>query len=53
MFCYVLDFIIAVVHGHERGPYLCTCLVYAACVMAFVAYVNGDNFSVMYLILLY
>ena len=40
-------------HGHGRGTCLCTCLVYAACVVAFVACVNGDEFSVMYLILLH
>ena len=31
---------------------LCTCLVYAACVVVFVACENADKFSVMYLILL-
>ena len=40
-------------HGHGRGTCLCTCLVYAACVVAFVACVNGDEFSVMYLVLLH
>ena len=29
-----------------------TCLLHAACVVAFVACVNADKFSVMYLILL-
>ena len=38
--------------GVEEGTHLSTCLVYAACVMAFVASVNADQFSVMYLILL-
>ena len=41
------------VHSHGRGTCLCTCLVYAACVVAFVACVNGDEFSLMYLILLH
>ena len=40
------------VHGHGRGTCLCTCLVYAACIVAFVACENADKFSVMYLILL-
>ena len=40
-------------HGHGRGTCLCTCLVYAACVVAFVVCVNGDEFSVMYLVLLH
>ena len=31
-------------HGHGRGTCLYTCLVYAACVVAFVASVNGDEF---------
>ena len=38
------------VHGHGRGMCLGTCLVYAACVMAFVACINGDEFSVIYLV---
>ena len=41
-----------VVHGHRQGTRLNTCLMYAACVVAFVECVNGDNFSIMYLILL-
>ena len=41
-----------VVHGHGRGMRLSTFLMYAACVVAFVAYRNGDKFSVMHLILL-
>ena len=41
------------VHGHGRGTCLCTCLLYAACVVAFVACVNGDEFSFIYLILLH
>ena len=36
----------------DEGTHLSTCLVYAACVIAFVACVNADKFSVMYLILL-
>ena len=40
------------VHRHGRGTRLGTCLVYAPCVVAFVACVNADEFSVMYLILL-
>ena len=32
--------------------HLGTCLVNAACVVAFVAYVNADKFFVMYIILL-
>ena len=43
----------SVLHGHERGKRLSTCLVYAACVVISVACVNGDKFSVKYLILLY
>ena len=39
-------------HGHKRGMRLGTCLVNAACVVAFIACVNDDKFSVMYLILL-
>ena len=39
-------------HGHGRGTGLGTCLVYAPCVVAFVACENADKFSVMYLILL-
>ena len=40
------------VHGHGRGKRLGTCLLYAPCVVAFVAYVNAYKFSVIYLILL-
>ena len=40
------------VHRHEGGTRLGTCLVNAACVVGFVACVNADKFSVMYLILL-
>ena len=47
---YVL--VILDVHGHGRGTCLGTCLVCTACVMAFVACVDGDTFFVMYLILL-
>ena len=36
----------------RRGMRLCTWLVYAAFVVAFVACVNGYEFSVLYLILL-
>ena len=36
----------------DEGTHLSTCLVYAACFIAFVACVNADKFSVMYLILL-
>ena len=39
-------------HGPRRGTRLGTCLVYAVCVVAFVACVNGDKLSVMSLILL-
>ena len=42
----------SVVHRHEGGTWLGTCLVNAACVVGFVACVNADKFSVMYLILL-
>ena len=35
-----------------KGTGLGTCLVYAPCVVAFVACVNADKFFVMYLILL-
>ena len=42
----------SVVHGYGRGTRLGTCLVYATCVVAFVACMYGDEFSVMYLILL-
>ena len=40
------------VNGHGRGTRLGTFLVNAACVVAFVASVNADKFSVVYLILL-
>ena len=40
-------------HGHGRGTCLGACLVDAACVVAFVACVNGDEFSVMYSVLLH
>ena len=33
----------SVVHGHGGGTCLGTCLVYATCVVAFVACVNGDQ----------
>ena len=36
----------------DKGTHISTCLVYAACVMAFVACMNSDEFSVMYLILI-
>ena len=49
---YVPDLLKSAVHGHGRGMRLGTCLIYAPCVMAFVACVNADEFSVMYLILL-
>ena len=38
--------------GVDEGTHLSTCLVYTACVMAFVACANADEFSVLYLILL-
>ena len=38
--------------GTDEGTHLSTCLVYAACVVAFVACVNADKFSVIYFILL-
>ena len=38
-------------HGNGRGTRLCTCLVDAACVVAFDTCVNGDEFSAMYLVL--
>ena len=41
------------VHRHGRGTRLDTCPVYAACNVAFVACVNCDEISVMYLILLH
>ena len=41
------------VHGHGQGTRLGMCLVYAAGVVAFVACVNADDFSVIYLILLH
>ena len=47
-----LVFFTSAVHVHGRGTGLGTCLVYAPCVVAFVACVNADEFSVMYLILL-
>ena len=37
--------------GVDKGTHLSTCLVYATCVMAFVACVNADEFSVLYFIL--
>ena len=39
-------------HGHGRGMRLGTCLVNVTCVVAFVARVNADKFSAMYLVLL-
>ena len=36
----------------DEGTHLRTCLVYATCVIAFVACVDSDEFSVLYLILL-
>ena len=36
----------------DEGTHLSTCLVYATCVVAFVACVNADEFSVMYFIVL-
>ena len=36
----------------DEGTHLSTCLVYAVCVIAFVACVNSDEFSVVYFILL-
>ena len=56
MFCYVLDCITLVVHGHGRGTHLDTCLVQQLCVscaMAFVACVNVSKCSVMFLISLH
>ena len=52
---YLMHFVLikSVVHRNGRGTHLGTCLVYAACVVAFVACVNGDRFYFMYLILLY
>ena len=38
--------------GVDEGTDLSTCLVYAACVMAFGACANADEFSVLYFILL-
>ena len=40
-----------VVHGVDKGIHLSTCMVYATCVMAFVACMNADEFSVLYFIL--
>ena len=37
MFCYILDFITLVVHGHGRGTCLGTCLVVKPCVSCFVS----------------
>ena len=42
-----------VVHGHGRGMLLGMCLVCTVFVVAFVAYVNGCEFFVLYLILLH
>ena len=42
----------SVVHRHERGTRLGTCLVNTTCVVAFVACFNADKFCVMCLILL-
>ena len=33
-------------HGHGQGACLGACLVYAPCVVAFVAYENVDKFSI-------
>ena len=53
MFCYVLDFITLVVHGHGRGTHLGTWLVQQQCVscaIAFAACVNVDKCYVVFLI---
>ena len=34
----------------DEGTHLSTCLVYAMCIIAFVACVNSDEFPVMYFI---
>ena len=39
--------------GMDEGMHLSTCLAYVACVMAFVACVTADEFSVMFLISLH
>ena len=41
-----------IVHGHGRGTRLNMCLVYTTFVVAYVACMNCDEFSVMHLILL-
>ena len=56
MFCYVLDFITLVVHGHERGTRVGTCLVQQQCIscaVAFAACVNANKCFVMFFILLH
>ena len=40
----------SVVHKHGRGSRLSTCLVYAVRFVVFVACINGDQFSDMYVI---
>ena len=50
---YVFNLLKSVVQGHGRGAHLGICLAHAARVVAFAACVNGDQFSVMYLILLH
>ena len=42
-----------VVHKYGRGTRLGTCLVYATYVMAVVACINGDQFYIIYLLLLH
>ena len=52
-FCWCERLNMLAVHGHGRGTRLGMCPVYAAFVVAFVAYVNGYEFSILYLILLH
>ena len=56
MFCYVLDFVTLVVHGHGRGTLLGTCLVQQQCVscaVAFAACINANKCCVTFLISLH
>ena len=54
MLCYVLDFVLAAVHGHGRGTRLGICLVQQqcfSCVIASAACVNAHKCCVMFLVL--
>ena len=56
MLCYDLEFITLIVHGHERGMRLGTCLVQQQCVscaVAFATCINANKCFVIFLISLH